>query len=181
MKNQYKSFFFAVLKKQYSSPRFYLTTLLIPVVLGSLWILGNSSSKTCACVPMFKEAQTYLGVMNRAQQALYLEKKLFASSLNELNNLQKLDLISETGHYRYSIQPTKLGTFHYAIPIKKAGRKLPYHTSYIAGVFVSQDSDKRSKTSTIICEVNTPDSHPLPQPKLKNNVPTCPTGTSLVK
>ena len=122
-----------------------------------------------------------MGVVNRAQQALYLERDLFANSFNELNNLQKLDLVSETEYYRYFIQPTKLGTFHYAIPINKSDKKLAHHTSFVGGVFVFQDSDEHSKTSTIICEFDNLDSNNLPQPKLKNSVPTCPMGTSLVK
>ncbi|WP_157229327.1 type IV pilin-like G/H family protein [Rivularia sp. PCC 7116] len=136
---------------------------------------------SCACKSKSSEGKVYTGVMNRAQQALYLEKNFFAKSFNELSQIQNLGFTRETKYYRYSVQAPESAVFHYAVPRRKILEKQESLKikSYVGAVFIISDPEHKSKTQTkaIICQFDTSGAI-LPQPTLENNLPICPKGTS---
>jgi type IV pilus assembly protein PilA len=82
------------------------------------------------------EAKVYVGSMNRAQQAIFIEKSAFATSVNALG----IGIKTETTNYNYSVRATKKAGFNYGVSKEK---KLK---TYAGGVFV---------VSTKIFEPNT--------------------------
>lgn len=113
--------------------------------------------------------------MNRAQHAIYLEKKSFTSSLNELG----LGISSEIPYHRYFVRATNTAAFNYAIPKKESSnQKSSEYKSFVGATFVLSDAKNKSKTVTIICKSNVPGSIKLPEPTLQNNLPTCPVDSS---
>lgn len=175
MKFQDKSKIFSIFEKQRSSLWFYLAILSITITFTTWLIIGNKT-KTCACASGLAAAKSYIGSMNRAQQVLYLEKKLFASSLDELNQLQGLSIPVETKSYQYAVKATDSAAFHYAIARKESdNKKIPRYKSLVGATFISGDN---SKILGILCQSDNSGSLLLPEPTIKNNVPICATGTS---
>ncbi|MEL7246264.1 MAG: type IV pilin-like G/H family protein [Cyanobacteria bacterium J06573_2] len=173
MESKDKSLFFTSLKKQFSSRWFYPLLLLIP---SGFIILGKLSQPTCACIDSGDGiAKTYVGIMNRAQHARYIEKKSFTNSFDEL----EAGISSETPHHRYSVRATPKAAFSYGIPKKESNnQKLSEYKSFVGATFVYNNVKGESTTVTIICKSDIPGSIQLPKPTLQNKLPTCPVGTS---
>ena len=107
------------------------------------------------------EARVYVGSMNRTQQAFYLEKNRFASSLN----LLQIGIKSETDNYSYRVSSVdSLNSFRrvtYQIgQAKQTGLK-----SYIGAVRVARQ-DGNTITVSVLCETNTPSTSQPPLPVL---------------
>jgi hypothetical protein len=64
--------------------------------------------------------------MNKAQQAVFIEKSAFATSVNALG----LGLKTETTTFKYSVRATKKAAFNYAVSKQKDLK------SYVGGVFL---------------------------------------------
>jgi hypothetical protein len=65
--------------------------------------------------PKTGEARQYVGSMNRAQEALFIEKSAFATSVDALG----LGIKTETTNFKYSIRATKKAAFNYAVAKEK--------------------------------------------------------------
>lgn len=91
------------------------------------------------------EAKTYVGSMNRAQQAYYLENNQFSYELEALG----IGIASETENYRYgTVQPSAAvagWSMQYGLS-KQDGL-----TSYIGAAFVTQNEQGELSTQALLC------------------------------
>jgi len=113
------------------------------------------------------EAKMYVGSMNRAQQALFIEKSAFATSVNALG----IGIKTETTNYKYSVRATKQTAFNYGVS------KKPELKSYVGGAFVirvkSNNGEDEMRTESILCSTDTPGTIPHLPPKLQNGKLVC--------
>lgn len=113
------------------------------------------------------EAMTYVGSMNRAQQAFYLEKSDFASSLAEL----EFGMLAETPNYSYRVERVSSDAV-----MNVAVAKDPDAKSYIGLVYRATET-----TKTRICETSQPLNSLPAFPPIPSNASQdiqCPSGTS---
>jgi type IV pilus assembly protein PilA len=145
-------------------------TILFVLIFGMLSAIALPSFLNQATKARQSEGKTYVGSMNRAQQAYQLENNAFTDSLDKLG----LGIRSETESYSYSI---RLGTqtginqtvFNYGTS-KRGNLK-----SYVGGVFVVPvpNSPSEYTTQAILCETDIP-TNTLPSPPTnENGVLTC--------
>ena len=119
------------------------------------------------------EAKQYLGTMNRAQQAFFLEKNQFPSDISALG----LGINPETSTYSYKIQAYNSGKSSYAI--STATPKQSDLKSYIGGVFwTAIPSTNESTTLVILCEGTQPSTRSPSPPKLVGGLPQCASGST---
>jgi Type IV pilin-like G and H, putative len=90
------------------------------------------------------EAQTYVGSMNRYQQAYYMESEKFASTFDEFET--GLGIKPITDRYEYSVQSSSQFTLQYGIT-RRANLK-----SYVGLVQLSVATNGEATTRTILCE-----------------------------
>lgn len=138
-------------------------------IFGTLGFIALPSFLNCADKAKLLEAKTYVGSINRAQQANFEENKAFTNSFKALD----LGIASQTVNYNYSIQKTKTTSLQYAIPRKDSLK------SYVGGVFVIPATTNKSEmtTASILCEALKSGLTTPIAPKLVNGVPTCGGGT----
>ncbi|HLO89317.1 MAG TPA: type IV pilin-like G/H family protein [Nostocaceae cyanobacterium] len=123
------------------------------------------------------EARNYIGTMNRANQAYYLEYGKFARTLNEL----QIGIKPETENYRYRIIPqgNSKGSVVSTATAKKPGLK-----SYTGFVYVKKVKGE-DLTYAIVCETNQASTKAPVVPKIPRNPnqeAICPAGsTSLTR
>ncbi|MEG3933631.1 type IV pilin-like G/H family protein [Microcoleus sp. T3_B1] len=123
------------------------------------------------------EAKMYVGSMNRAQQALLIEKSAFATSVNALG----LGIKTETTNYKYSVRATKQTAFNYGVS------KQPQLKSYVGGVFlvpvkkVEPNAAKDGITTiSIFCQADSPGTIKPAEPTYQNGESLCGKGTTQV-
>ncbi len=132
----------------------------------------------------YSEARTYIGSINRAQQAYYLENYRFAN----FDSFEKLGLgiTTETDHYHYRIispmMPVQTLHTEYMENFKQgvvaiAQAKKPELKQYIGAVFLFKTSEHREPITARICEVNAGVPLPSTLPTLIDNEIQCPKGT----
>ncbi|MBD2578208.1 type IV pilin-like G/H family protein [Oscillatoria sp. FACHB-1406] len=146
--------------------------------LGRLALLQYGTVGLCLLVlPLFgvyryiTEGRTYVGSMNRAQQAYFLENNEFAESLEKLG----IGIPPSTKNYQYQTVRTPLFAINYALPRQRKFK------GYVGIVF----SDKRQgelTTDTFLCEDSTVEANTFKQrmmalPWIENGVIRCPIGT----
>jgi hypothetical protein len=115
--------------------------------------------------------------MNKAQQAVFIEKSAFATSVDALG----LGIKTETKNYLYSVRATKQTAFHYGVSKQ---RQLE---SYVGGVFLvpvkkieSNAAKDGITTIFILCEADSPDTIKPAEPIYKNGKIACGKGTRQV-
>lgn len=120
------------------------------------------------------EAKQYVGSMNRAQQAIFIEKSAFATSVNALG----LGIKTETTNYKYSVRATKQTAFNYGVSKQKDLK------SYVGGVFVipannfdSNPSKNKITTTSILCKADSAGTIKPPEPTNQDGKIACATGT----
>ncbi|OLP16132.1 hypothetical protein BST81_22260 [Leptolyngbya sp. 'hensonii'] len=128
-----------------------------------------------ACMPPMPQGQSVVGAMNRAQQAFYLEKNTFASSINELGMRPSGD-----SAFTYSIQKANKVVYNVGTA------RNPNQVSYIGAVFevAATDLDKKAvkgetKTLAILCRGNSPGAI-RSLPSYKDGSAVCGVGTQQV-
>lgn len=107
-------------------------------------------------------AKLYVGTMNRAQQAYYLEWDNFASELEDLG----VDIPAATDDYRYEVQSVEPERVVNVAIAQGSGR------SVIGAVYVMGDT-----MQAVVCEALEPGSVELSAPTLEGDTLTCPSGT----
>ena len=146
--------------------------------------LLNELTGGCAGKARSSEGKTYVGTMNRGQQAFWLENRTFGKSIPVLD----IWIQEETSNYKYELQGFNFVSYQYAIPKNDKAK------SFVGAVFVlpeqSQDIQTANKTQsieqqlttfTIICESpKTGVKTKLPKPFLNNGKPACAEGTDFV-
>lgn len=127
--------------------------------------------------PKQEEANNYIGAINRAQQAHYLEYNKFANTMDDLG----LQFLSENEFYRYKIIPQSDSQTILAVAeAKEEGLK-----SYTGVVFVTPlETPGDFITKAQICETNQPSTSPPAMPNLPENSSDnvqCPVGSRLLE
>jgi len=118
------------------------------IIIGILAAIALPSFLTSANKAKQSEAKTYIGSMNRAQQAYRLDHPKFANSIEEL----KIGVRSETENYLYRIvpQPDPSQSVMMMAQAKKPGLK-----SYSGAVFTLKKGTDET-TFAGVCESNRP-------------------------
>lgn len=108
------------------------------------------------------EGKNYVGSMNRAQQAYFIEYNVFSNSIEKLG----IGIKSTTENYSYIMRVVGKAAFHYAIP------RDPRLKSYVGGVFIVKNS-QGEVPDAIVCEANTPGAKKPAQPTYINGKLNC--------
>ncbi len=111
------------------------------------------------------DAKQYLRALNRAQQAYYIERDSFTSSITNLNT----GVPPKTDNYSYSISTGNKAVFNYGIS------RQPNLKSLVGGVFVIGNA-----TQTILCEASVAGRAIPANPTNKNGVLACGANTTKI-
>ncbi|PZO42660.1 MAG: hypothetical protein DCF19_06360 [Pseudanabaena frigida] len=145
----------------------------------------NELTGGCANKARSSEGKTYVGTMNRGQQAFWTENRTFGKSIPVL----ELGIQEETSNYKYEVQSFNFVSYQYAIPKNDKAKSfvgavfvLPEHSQEdIQTVNKTQSVKQQLATFTILCESpKTGVKTKLPKPFLNNGKPTCAEGTAFV-
>jgi len=144
-------------------------------VIGAIALPSFLVSGGGGCMPKTGEARQYVGSMNRAQEALFIEKSAFATSVDALG----LGLKTETTNFKYSIRATKKAAFNYAVAKEKNLQ------SYVGGVFLvpaknfdPNAAKEKITTTSILCEADSPGTIKPGEPTYENGKIACGKGTT---
>ena len=146
------------------------------VVIGAIALPSFLVSRGGGCIPpKTGEARQYVSLVNRAQEALFIEKSAFATSVDALG----LGLKTETTNFKYSIRATKKAAFNYAVAKEKSLQ------SYVGGVFLvpaknfeSKAAKEKITTTSILCEADFPGTIKPGEPTYENGKIACGKGTT---
>jgi type IV pilus assembly protein PilA len=171
-----------------------LELLAVIVILGVLSAIALPSLLNLDCGgghTHLSEARNYVGAMNRAQQAYFLENKgKFSNSFDNLG----LGIKNQTANYNYSIRATNNATYTYATARHEYfsknwfDKKRPVY-SFVSAVFaVSPLKNTKSQSTSrsepefkvILCQAKTPSTTVLPPPTYRNGVLVCDSSTTLI-
>jgi hypothetical protein len=171
-------------------PRRWVLRLIIYGSLGlGLIALVLPSFSGCGNKARSSEGRTYVGTMNRGQQAFWAEKQTFGRSIPVL----ELGIKEETDNFKFEVQSFKLVTYQYGVSKNDKAK------SFVGAVFVVpeksqtyQGSDQKENqtseskpsakkeltTVAILCEsLKIGVKQKLPNPSLQSGTPTCAEGT----
>ena len=135
--------------------------LIVIIVIGILSAIALPSFLNQAGKAKQSEAKTYIGSMNRAHQANYLEQGVFTTDIAKLG----LGIQSETTHYIYRItagSASGSGIVNRAIPSDGSFSNVPDAeatvSAYIGGVKLAPMSTDNSSMATLVvlCEAILP-------------------------
>ncbi|HEY9646999.1 MAG TPA: type IV pilin-like G/H family protein [Chroococcidiopsis sp.] len=144
MKTELKAKFLQHLMQKKGDQGFTLIELLVVIIIiGILSAIALPSFLNQANKARQSEAQTYVGSINRGQQAYYLEKSTFGT----LGNLELG--ISNTKNYTYSSTPGGSGTTGSALTVATPTGTLK---AYAGKVFIGTGSDGTATALAILCE-----------------------------
>jgi len=122
--------------------------------------------------PLQPEAKVYISVINKSQQALFIEKNKLTSSLEDL----ALGTPSETERYTYSMNLVNQ-SFVQTIAIPKNDTL----NAYIGAVLVTKKQKPDLMTLSILCESDQPTkTMPSPITAVDGEAPKCPSGYHIV-
>ncbi len=148
-------------------------------LLGIIGIIGIGFSFFQFIVPWMDfssreyqyEAKHYIGSMNRAQQAYFLEEGNFTDNISKLG----LGISTETTNYTYSSHATLLSAINYSVS-RQSDLK-----SYVGGVFLGRvEETGESTTLAILCETKDKGTNRPPAPILEDGMLQCAPGTKSV-
>ena len=128
--------------------------LVVIIIIGILSAIALPSFLNQANKAKQSEAKTYVGSMNRAQQAFYLERGSLSAGLDTLG----LGIPAQTDNYDYSITqaaaPTVAATQNAAprTTDDDGNAVVPSVKAYQGAVFVSSDANGDSNSIAELCE-----------------------------
>jgi len=146
--------------------------------IGALFYLLTFALIGAVLVPAFQnqgtraresEAKQYLGAINRAEQAFYLEENRFTTDLDELG----IGISDETSNYRYRIITAEGGLAWATATAKTRGLK-----SSSAIVYLTRTTGGEETTITEICIGDRPSQTPPAMPQLSGDRILCPSGST---
>ncbi len=152
MKTELKAKFLQhILKKKNQDEGFTLIELLVVIIIiGILSAIALPSFLNQANKAKQTEAKTYVGSMNRAQQAYYLENNKFADN-SDFGNLG-LGIATQTQNYQYKITGGGTGVSNVTNQAVLVDAKAPLK-AYIGGVMVgTQAATSEATTLAVLCE-----------------------------
>lgn len=188
MKTEFQAKFLqTILQKKKDDEGFTLIELLVVIIIiGILSAIALPSFLNQANKAKQSEAKTYVGSMNRAQQAYYLENNQFADQSN-FGNLG-LGIATQTVNYKYVI---KVGGSTNSSGVTNQAQLVNENAplkAYIGGVGVAtQTTTSEAMTIAILCEAQNPGVNNGPRGTEEvtfstNGAPSCPTNyVSLAK
>ncbi|MBD2100108.1 type IV pilin-like G/H family protein [Leptolyngbya sp. FACHB-261] len=142
------------LARRNNSEGFTLIELLVVIIIiGILSAIALPSFLNQANRARQSEARTYVGSMNRAQQAYRLENTAFAPDISTLS----VGINSNTVYYTYSVTPN-VASPNYALQ-QATVKSDPGLKAYIGAVQIAQQSGQDATTLAVLCEAkqaNTP-------------------------
>ena len=126
--------------------------LVVIIIIGILSAIALPSFLNQANKAKQSEAKTYVGSMNRAQQAFYLEKGRFTDSTSDLG----LGITTETANYSYSIDlSANTVSSNGSVATNKAQAKGEALKGYAGGVALADVSGTTDKTTIgVLCEAD---------------------------
>jgi type IV pilus assembly protein PilA len=149
MKTDFQTKFLQHLLNKKDNAGFTLIELLVVIIIiGILSAIALPSFLNQANKAKQSEAKTYVGSMNRAQQAYYLEKDEFSNNIGPLG----LGISTETQYYKYVINGGGVGssTVTNQAQIKTSASALK---AYIGGVKIgTQAATSEATTLAVLCE-----------------------------
>jgi len=145
-------------------------------VIGAIALPSFLVSGGGGCIPpKTGEARQYVSLVNRAQEALFIEKSAFATSVDAL----ELGIKTETTNFKYSIRATKKAAFNYAVAKEKSLQ------SYVGGVFLVPPKNfepnaakEKITTTSILCEADFPGTIKPAEPTYEKGKIACGKGTT---
>jgi prepilin-type N-terminal cleavage/methylation domain-containing protein len=147
MKTEFKAKFLQHINLKEREEGFTLIELLVVVIIiGILAAVALPSLLSQANKAKQVEARNNVGAMNRAQQAVYLEKQTFASNMPGLG----VGIPTATVNYKYGFANASGTGVANTASTRKANLK-PY-----SGLVWTQTIDNQSTTQAILCEELTP-------------------------
>ena len=151
MKSEFKAKFLSHLIQKKEAQGFTLIELLVVIIIiGILSAIALPSFLNQANKAKQSEAKTYVGSMNRAQQAYYLEKNAFAATA-DFGNLG-LGVATQTTNYIYNIKGGGAGTTAVTNYADTVVATAPLKT-YIGGVNVGNiQATSEATTLAVLCE-----------------------------
>lgn len=176
-------------QKQKKARRWILRLVIYGSLGFGLIALALPSFSGCGNKARSSEGRTYVGSMNRAQQAFWSEKQTFGRSIPAL----ELRIKEETDNFKFEVQSFELVTYQYGVA------KNDKVKSFVGAVFVVPEKSQSYQGSTQTAN-QTSESKPsikkelttisilcespkigikmkMPNPTLQNGTPTCAEGT----
>ncbi|MEH2359269.1 type IV pilin-like G/H family protein [Nostoc sp.] len=153
MKTELKAKFLQhILAKKKGDEGFTLIELLVVIIIiGILSAIALPSFLNQANKAKQSEAKTYVGSMNRAQQAFYLENTLFTTAIGSLG----LGIVTQTVNYQYSVAYTSgesVATNRANVNVATAPLK-----AYVGGLEVTNlGATSEATTIAVLCEATNP-------------------------
>ena len=150
--------------------------LVVIIIIGILSAIALPSFLNQANKAKQSEAKTYIGSMNRAQQAYYLENSRFINAIPSLG----LGVASSTANYAYSITGGDSATASSAT--NKATATSASLKGYAGGVALTDVVGSTDKTtSAVLCEASTAGTSDPADASATDDEVTCGTGMVQVK
>ena len=171
MKTEFKAKFLQHVAKKRKEEGFTLIELLVVIIIiGILSAIALPSFLNQANKAKQSEAKTYIGSMNKAQQAYFVEKSTFTTSITQLG----VGIQTETNNYKYNCNgSTDAGGTCYG-----QTKNTETLRSYAGSVFLIDAGGEKTSTG-IICETDAAAEFP-PTDAGKDTFGECPGGTSPV-
>jgi type IV pilus assembly protein PilA len=145
MKTEFKAKFLQHLQQRKQDEGFTLIELLVVIIIiGILAAIALPSFLNQAAKARQSEAKTYVGSVNRSQQAYYVENSAFASDFETL----KAGIPSETDSYDYAINDGGEGSTQAGID---AAAKTAELRSYSGLVFIDTET---GQSQAVACQTS---------------------------
>ncbi|MEQ9554043.1 MAG: type IV pilin-like G/H family protein [Coleofasciculus sp. G3-WIS-01] len=186
MKTELKAKFLQHLNQKKHNEGFTLIELLVVIIIiGILSAIALPSFLNQANKAKESEAKQYVGSMNRAEQAFYLEKNGFSTTISDLG----LGIKTETANYTYKIgndgadeNPAGSGYYNQVAP--NAMSRVDTLRSYIGSVATgSTDPNANSGETTtlaVLCQTKQPGQQVAERgPFIVADQPDCPEDENL--
>ncbi|WP_448561940.1 type IV pilin-like G/H family protein [Trichothermofontia sp.] len=176
MKTELKAKFLQhMVKKQEQEGGFTLIELLVVIIIiGILSAIALPSFLNQANKAKQSEAKTYVGSMNRGQQAYFLENSEFAPNMDVLG----VGIKTQTTNYQYNIVLAANGATNANATAQGQSLK-PALKAYVGLVQLGQvAATSEATTLAVLCENNAAGAGNAATPTTSITGPTCAGGTS---